>query len=129
MKRSLEEYLASNPDGILRLEHPPTQDALQALCKTQGWRLYEVALTAQNERALLVELGRQLAFPPHYGANWDALFDCLGDAAFNPQGCMVAVRGTHTLAVETATTLVELLEEVQALWIADHRPFWVLWSP
>jgi RNAse (barnase) inhibitor barstar len=32
-------------------------------------------------RELLVGIGEALGFPEYYGANWDALADCLGDMA------------------------------------------------
>jgi len=74
--KSLQSVLADGGSGVFRYEgntHP-------ALGRLPGPGPRHVRVVgARNKRALLEALAGTLGFPPHFGANWDALYDCLTD--------------------------------------------------
>ena len=65
--------------------------------------------------SLLRALGRSLAFPDYYGANWDALEECLQDLSWHA--------GPVTICIEHAESVPgELLETLELIFLgaADH---------
>lgn len=83
--------------------------------------------TAQE---VLQHLGPALALPEWYGANFDALADCLGDPDWQPApGHIVMLGGTRTFrsaAPEDWRTLIDVLETVAASRADDGKPFWIV---
>ena len=73
-----------------------------------------------TKRALLDELGRALAFPAHFGRNWDALEDCLTDLGWLPaRGYWLVVTAADRLLVrdpEGYATFLAVLEDVGRAW-------------
>ena len=88
--------------------------------------------------ALLAELARVLAFPAHFGRNWDALEDCLTDLEWLPAPgyLLVVTQADRLLAGRPADyrTFVSILESAGAEWAAARtgvtarapRPFHTL---
>lgn len=72
----------------------------------------------------LAELGQVLAFPDWYGANFDALYDCLTDPEWLTQpGCLIYLSGLETLGEDVDILIAvlqaaadDLRERGQALW-------------
>jgi RNAse (barnase) inhibitor barstar len=57
-------------------------DELRRWADAAGQRFVHAELSAcADRRSVLKELGRAFAFPEWYGANFDALYDCLTDLA------------------------------------------------
>jgi RNAse (barnase) inhibitor barstar len=57
-------------------------DELRRWAGAAGQRFVHADLSScADRRAVLMELGRAFAFPDWYGANLDALYDCLTDLA------------------------------------------------
>ncbi len=54
-------------------------------------RLVRIPASVQDKDALLERLARGLEFPEHFGHNWDALSDCLGDLAWLGAGKVLIV--------------------------------------
>jgi RNAse (barnase) inhibitor barstar len=53
---------------------------VESWARASGQRYVEIDLeTAGSKKAVLVAIGRALGFPKWYGANLDALYDCLTD--------------------------------------------------
>ena len=78
----------------------------------------------------LAKLGADLGFPTWYGANFDALFDCLTDPDWLPEkGQVILIQGMAELrntAPETFATLIDVLKAAaEARKDAGHS-FWVL---
>ncbi|MEO8040770.1 MAG: barstar family protein, partial [Betaproteobacteria bacterium] len=54
---------------------------------------------AGGKRALLDALAGALEFPPHFGGNWDALYDCLTDLDLADQpGLVLEIAGLSRFA-------------------------------
>jgi RNAse (barnase) inhibitor barstar len=76
--KSLEEILAAGGCGVFRFDG----DSAAALARMTGQTPAHVRIEAPpDKRALLSALAKKLRFPEHFGANWDALHDCLTDLA------------------------------------------------
>ncbi|MGV0977222.1 MAG: barstar family protein [Azonexus sp.] len=80
--------------------------------------------------ALLKQLGEALSFPDWYGANFDALHDCLTDSDFVPgKGLVLFLTGTailHKGDPDGFATLIEVFQAVAGELGQSGIPFWVL---
>ncbi|MGA9395359.1 MAG: barstar family protein [Azonexus sp.] len=81
---------------------------------------------------LLERLGKALHFPDWYGANFDALHDCLTDPDCLPaKGIVLFVDGSANLRDSDPNGLSTLIEVFTAAAIELHRsgtPLWVLFD-
>ena len=89
----------------------------------------EIAARANKDQALK-QLGAALHFPTWYGANFDALFDCLTDPAWQPaRGHVILVNGLSELratAPEDFATLIEVFQAAAETRRETASPFWIL---
>lgn len=89
----------------------------------------EIAPQSSKDQAL-AEIGSALDFPIWYGANFDALFDCLTDPDWQPaKGHVILIKGISELRTTDPEDFATLIEVFQAA--ADTRResgalFWVL---
>lgn len=99
--------------------------AAAALCRRQ----VDLGACATAATAL-AELGRALAFPDWYGANFDALNDCLSDPDWQPAlGHLIFIDGLATLRngdPEGFATLTQVLSAVAAERRESGHLFWLL---
>ena len=79
---------------------------------------------------LLAQLGSALNFPIWYGANFDALYDCLTDPDWEPaKGHVLLINGLARLRSSDPAdfaTLIEVFQSAAESRRAMHTPFWVL---
>lgn len=122
----LAAFLAS-PDraGPYRLR-PKQGELLAEAAQTQGLRLFALDLgSAADKTAWLAALGEGLEFPEWYGANFDALYDCLTDGDWMPpQGCLLHLSGFTALGEEGTDTLIAILQAAADEWREPGRPLW-----
>lgn len=89
----------------------------------------DIAEQASVESALS-QLGSALKFPIWYGANFDALFDCLCDPDWQPaKGHVLLINGMAHLRSSDPEDFATLIEVLQAVADARHErlaPFWIL---
>ena len=89
----------------------------------------EIAARANKDQAL-EQLGAALHFPTWYGANFDALFDCLTDPDWQPaRGHVIMIKGMIDLRATNPDDFATLIEVFQAATEARREaasPFWVL---
>lgn len=79
MTRSRDPF-ATLPVHVVRPLAPLDREALRGWAVSAGQHYVEVDLQDMRDRkAVLRAIGRALAFPAWYGANLDALYDCLTD--------------------------------------------------
>lgn len=81
-------------------------------------------------RETLQLLGRAFEFPAWYGANFDALRDCLTDPDWHPkQGIVLQISGPDRLRrndPEALVTLIDVLRSAAAERSATGVPLWIL---
>jgi RNAse (barnase) inhibitor barstar len=69
-----------------------------------------------DKGGLLVALGWALEFPDYYGANWDALEECLADMSWRPGAISLHIDHANALAPELLDTLVAIFSDVAEAW-------------
>jgi RNAse (barnase) inhibitor barstar len=75
-----KDPFAALPSHCVRPLAPLTADQLARWASASGQHYVEVDLeAATSKKAVLTAIGRALGFPAWYGANLDALYDCLTD--------------------------------------------------
>lgn len=78
----------------------------------------------------LQQLGSALHFPIWYGANLDALYDCLTDSDWQPgTGHILLINGLDSLRLadpEHFATLVEVFQAATEARRESGTPFWIL---
>ena len=91
-----------------------------------GFRLLHADLAACRTNAeMLTELGRAFDFPEWYGANFDALFDCLTDPDWKAApGHVLLILGN--VAKGPPSTLLEVLSAAAEERRTAGHPFWIL---
>lgn len=96
----------------------------------------------RDKESLLAAIGKEMAFPEWYGANWDALADCLADLGWRPaEGYLVLLEHCDRLRTRAEGDLVEALQVFQeaaetwreqgiALWcLVDMQADGIAWLP
>ena len=74
-------------------------------------------------------LAGTLGFPDYFGANFDALLDCLCDKEIMAQdNCVLLLSPPTALGQAERTTLIAVLREAAAVWRADGRRLWSLFA-
>ena len=98
---------------------------------TDHGEVLEVDLHAARDKACFLQAcARDLRFPPHFGANWDAFSDCINDLAWQPAEGYVIVFDNLALlaqhAPDAAATALEILRVAADAWRARQKTFIVL---
>lgn len=89
--------LNSAASGVYRT--PDNLDELRARAKAGSLAWVEVALAqGADKAAFLAACKTAFALPAHFGGNWDALADSLGDSAVTGAGSVVHLKGAAHFA-------------------------------
>jgi hypothetical protein len=103
------------------------QDVLDA---TQGSRLRvaRVQLSSISDKGELMRaVSTALGFPAWFGANWDALEDCLADLSWTgADGHVLLLDGESTLPAEDRGIFLDVLRAAAASWAGRGRPFFAV---
>ncbi len=105
MKNGNPRSLADLPAHTVRRLGTPGAETLRAWALADGQRVADADLRGCSDRkAVLVALGRALALPQWYGANLDALYDCLTDLPETAPapGYLVLLRGLSSAGLDAA---------------------------
>ena len=76
-----------------------------------------------DKDALLTALGAALHFPDYYGANWDALEECLSDLSWHDGPLSVLITHADSLPADLRATLEDIFTEVAQQWAEEGRSF------
>lgn len=104
------------PPGVHRWSSALDVEDVARAVRSAGWTFAHVDgwTTASTKADFLVEVGRVLRFPDHYGRNLDALNDCLRDVGTETGGVVLLWDGWATLArtdPRSFDVVVEILSE------------------
>ena len=110
---------------------PAHQGSAADAAKKKGLLVLTVEIAARaNKDQALEQLGAALHFPTWYGANFDALFDCLTDPDWQPgRGHVIMIKGMIELRAtnpDDFATLIEVFEAATEARREAASPFWVL---
>lgn len=110
---------------------PARQAALEAAARQHHFPCLKADIASHTKMALtLRQLGSALHFPVWFGANFDALYDCLTDPDWYPaKGHVIILSGIDHLRLSDPDDFTILIEVLQAA--ADTRreagsPLWIL---
>lgn len=110
---------------------PPEVSGLQQAARRAGiaWLCVDLAPAAEKTR-FLAECARDLRFPETFGANWDALADCLEDFSWLPTpGFVIRLANAQAFAAAAPRDFamaVEILRNAANYWKDRGKQFVVL---
>jgi RNAse (barnase) inhibitor barstar len=83
---------------------------------------------ARSREVMLRIIGEGLELPAWYGANFDALMDCICDMNWIPApGYVIILENCHninTLAPPEFNMLIDVFAEAANAWREEDKPFW-----
>ena len=80
-----------------------------------------------NKDALMQRVALAMAFPRWFGANWDALEDCLADLSWSKaRGHVLLIEGAADLPADERGILLDILASAAANWRERGRPFFAV---
>lgn len=103
-------------------------DALDAAAHADGHLVRRISLAdCRDKQDLLQRIAAAMAFPVTFGANWDALADCLGDLEWLPQAGGYAWLFDHAGDLRDASeqdfdTLCDILDDACRHWREHATP-------
>ena len=105
--------------------------ALRKVAQREHCAWLEVSLHGVRDKAgFLAACARDLKFPAHFGANWDAFSDCVNDFAWAPAvGHVIVIEPVETFAraaPDDWATALEILRGAADAWRARKHTFVVL---
>jgi RNAse (barnase) inhibitor barstar len=121
--------LAAGRSGIYMA--PETTTQLQCTARQGGLVWFDLDLGPVEDKADLLAVCRKgFGFPEQFGANWDALADCLQDFSWwRAPGYVIHLIHTASFA-QTApqdfSLLLEILDDAAKYWKKQGRTFVVL---
>ncbi|MBI5331821.1 MAG: barstar family protein [Betaproteobacteria bacterium] len=74
------------------------------------------ARTLADKQALLAAIGEALSFPDYYGANWDALEECLTDLSWRAGPLVLHLAHAEALPEKVRETLEEVFLVAAKYW-------------
>jgi Barstar (barnase inhibitor) len=112
---------------IYRLDNDIAPEELAANLQMQNGDLFYFDGTEMTDKELLMqEFAVVLNFPGYFGANWDALADCLSDVEWLEDGVTHGVLLFDRWEQCTSPTLIEILQAAMVDWVAAKLTIYVL---
>lgn len=111
-----------------------SEDELHAAADKAGLVLFEANLKGiRGRQNLLNVLSQAAAFPPEFGANWDALADALCDLSWHGKvtGYVLLLRNARdTLGLSSNDREIaqDLFDDTVVYWRQRKKPFWIFFA-
>lgn len=119
MKKLLQRLRDPARSGVYR-----ARDAQAILEAAQGSAL-DVVMIDVEDGGVFESMARALGFPDWFGANWDALEDCLGDLSWRPaEGYVLVLRSAP--AGDALGVLLDVLRSSAEYWAGRGKPFFAV---
>ena len=124
---SEDDRLGATRSGVYRAVD--ARLAPQALAA--GFDVATISLSRVTGKSeLLDRFAAALAFPEWFGANWDALQDCLSDLSWRDgRGQLLMIEGFEALQAvshDDCGVLLDVLAESADHWLWQERPFFAV---
>jgi RNAse (barnase) inhibitor barstar len=121
---ALESLMEENRGGVYFVPGNPDAKALQKLAKSAGYAFFHIdGKNIARKEQLLTHAALALNFPKSFGANWDALEECLTDLEWvDGDGYLIYydhIDGLLAAHPDQFETLVEILRDAVASWKDD----------
>jgi len=130
---ALESLLEANRGGVWSLPARADPKAVQSVAKRAGYAFFHIeGKNISRKEQLLNHVAIALHFPKDFGANWDALEECLTDLEWvDADGYVIYydhIDGLLDTHPDQFETLVEILRDAVASWKEDDTAMVVLLS-
>ncbi len=109
-------------------------DELRAAADEANFALFDADLRGvKGKQNLLNALAQAAAFPPEFGANWDALADALCDLSWHGEaaGYVLLLRNvsdTFGLSANDREIAQDILADTVVYWRQRSKPFWIFFA-
>ncbi len=117
--------------GVYRCTADESRNALAAAHELR-FTTAAMELGSADKGTILDGFASALRFPDWFGANWDALADCLTDLSWlDAPGYLIVLRPAPDIATRLGAefeTLVGVLQEAADFWREEERSFCVLFE-
>lgn len=125
MSKLLQRLNDPSKSGLYRVAGV---DAVDEAVRGSALRLWRIDLKgARDKGQLLDRLAEALQFPAWFGANWDALEDCLTDLSWSKAaGHVLLLEGAGALPADERGILRDVLQSAAAYWAEQGRPFFAV---
>jgi hypothetical protein len=125
MGKLLQRLKDPSRSGVYRVSR--TDEVLDA-ARGGSPRVSRVSLAgALDKNELLARLARGLQFPAWFGANWDALEDCLTDMSWlEADGHVLLLEGASGLPADDFGVLADVLSSSARYWAGRGRSFFAV---
>ena len=125
MGKLLQRLNDASRSGVYRA---PRADEVLDAAQGSSLKVVHVGLGgASGKAALLERIARALEFPQWFGANWDALEDCLTDLSWSKAGGHVLlIEGGGDLPEDERGILADILASAAAYWAERRQPFFAV---
>ena len=128
-KSDYHEFLSPNCSGVYLV--PSDLSALRRAATGRKLEWMELdGAGIRDKESLLEACAFSFDFPDSFGANWDALSDCLRDFSWrSAQGFVIIWHGCATLAEaapDDFATALEIFRDAATYWKERDRAFMVL---
>src|SRR2546428_12568921 len=122
MGKLLERLSDPTKSGVYR---SGASEAIEDALRGGALHLVVIDLGDAADKAQLLErLARVLGFPAWFGANWDALADCLSDLSCRPAaGWVLLFKGFEKLAADEQGIFIDVLASAADAWPTRGKPF------
>ena len=116
----LDRLQDASRSGVYRVARADEiEDALR------GSAISLVKIRFQEKERLLKNIASALAFPDWFGANWDALEDCLGDLSWSKAAGHVLLF-SEARAGDDLGVLTDVLRSSAEFWAGRGKPFFAV---
>ena len=125
MSKLLQRLSDASKSGVYRVPH--TEAILEAT-QDSALRVSRIGLAGTAGKAALLErVAAALEFPRWFGANWDALEDCLSDLSWTKaDGHVLLIEDAAGLPPDERGIFVDILASAAAAWTERKRPFFAV---
>jgi len=125
MSKLLQRLSDASKSGVYAAER--AEDILEA---ARGSRLRVVRIGLKGvagKGELMRAVSGALGFPEWFGANWDALEDCLTDLSWSgAEGHVLLFEGASALPADEQGIFADVLRAAAAFWSGRGRPFFAV---
>jgi hypothetical protein len=125
MGKLLQRLTDAKRSGVYRVARP--HEVLDAT-KESRLQVLPVSLAGVRDKAaLLATLRSALRLPAWFGANWDALEDCLTDLSWiDAAGYVLLIEQSADLSQDDLAVFTEILASAARHWAARGMPFFAV---
>jgi RNAse (barnase) inhibitor barstar len=120
MGKLLQRLQDASRSGVYRVARADeVEDAVS------GSAISLVRIKFQEKEQLLKNIAAALDFPDWFGANWDALEDCLGDLSWSPAAAHILLF-SDAKPGDDFGVLTDVLRSSAEFWAGRSRPFFAV---